>query len=501
MESDKYDLIVGLEIHIQTKTKSKMFCSCPTGYFQEEPNTHVCPVCLGLPGALPVPNKRALELCILIGLASNCDIANEIYFDRKHYFYPDLPKGYQISQYKRPICSNGKIELSDSIVEIERIHQEEDVAKSTHHIESGTGLDYSLIDYNKSGVPLIEIVTKPCIRSAKEAKEYATRIRQIARYLDISDADMEKGQMRCEPNISIQEKGKWDYKDGMIVAIGDYKLNPKVEVKNIGSITAVEKSIEYEFKRLLEALENGEEIVQQTRGWNADRGITEFQRSKETADDYRYMAEPDIPVIEISNKDIERISKELVELPHEKIKRYKEEYKLSDYDSEVLSSEREVAEFYDELVKNLDKEVRDLPSSAKLASNCITGTIFAWLNEKSITISEAELDLDDLVQCNVAINKNEITKNKAEELLKKSLGEKEELSNLLDEFREKAKKSAGNLDDIVKKVVDNNQNAVEDYKSGKKTSLGFLIGQVMQKTQGTADPNEARSILIKELKR
>jgi aspartyl-tRNA(Asn)/glutamyl-tRNA(Gln) amidotransferase subunit B len=478
-----------------------MFCSCPTGYFHEEPNTHVCPVCLGLPGALPVPNKRAIELCILMGLATKCVIDDEIYFDRKHYFYPDLPKGYQISQYKRPICSNGKVELSNSTVEIERIHQEEDVAKSTHHIESGTGLDYSLIDYNKSGVPLIEIVTKPCIRSAQEAKEYATRIRQIARYLNISDADMEKGQMRCEPNISIQEKGKWDYKDGMITAIGDYKLNPKVEIKNIGSITAVEKSIEYEFKRLSEALEDGEEIVQQTRGWNADRGITEFQRSKETVDDYRYMAEPDIPVIEISDEDITRISKELVELPHEKIKRYKEEYKLSDYDAEVLSAEREVAEFYDDLVKKLDKEIKDLPSSAKLASNSITGIIFAWLNEKSISISQADLDLDDLVEWNLALHENEITKSKAEELLKKSLDEGEDLSELLDEFREKAEKSAGNLDDIVKKVIKENTNAVEDYKGGKKASLGFLIGQVMQKTQGTADPNEARSILMEELEK
>jgi aspartyl-tRNA(Asn)/glutamyl-tRNA(Gln) amidotransferase subunit B len=501
MESSKYDLIVGLEIHIQTKTKSKMFCSCPTEYFHQEPNTHVCPVCLGLPGTLPVPNKRALELCILMGLATKCEIDREIHFDRKHYFYPDLPKGYQISQYKRPICSNGKVVLSNSTVEIERIHQEEDVAKSTHHIESDTGLNYSLIDYNKSGIPLIEIVTKPCIRSAKEAKEYATRIRQIARYLNISDADMEKGQMRCEPNISIQEKGKWQYKDGKVTPVGNYKLNPKVEVKNIGSITAVEKSIQYEYNRLVETLESGKRIVQQTRGWNADKGITEFQRSKETADDYRYMAEPDIPVIEISDDDISRISKELVELPHEKIKRYKSGYKLSDYDAEVLSAEKEVSEFYDQLVKKLDKEINDLPTSAKLASNCITGTIFAWLNEKGISISEADLDLNDLVQWNLALNSGEITKNKAEEILKESLNENKDLSDLLDEFRKNAQKSASNIEDIVNEVIKENQNAVKDYKNGKKASIGFLIGQVMQKSNGTADPNEARSILIKTLRK
>jgi aspartyl-tRNA(Asn)/glutamyl-tRNA(Gln) amidotransferase subunit B len=501
MENDKYDLIVGLEIHIQTKTKSKMFCSCPTGYFHEDPNTHVCPVCLGLPGALPVPNKRALELCILMGLATDCEIDDQIYFDRKHYFYPDLPKGYQISQYKRPVCSNGKVELSNGSVEIERIHQEEDVAKSTHHTEAGTNQEYSLIDYNKSGVPLIEIVTKPCIRSPKDAKEYATRIRQIARYLGISDADMEKGQMRCEPNISVQEKGKWEYVDGMIKPIGDYKLNAKVEVKNIGSITAVEKSIEYEFNRLVEAIVNGEEIIQQTRGWNADKGITEFQRSKETADDYRYMAEPDIPVIDISKEDIERISEELVELPHEKIKRYTEKYNLSEYDADVLTSEREVSEFFDSLVEELDKEINDPPTSAKLASNCITGTLFSWLNEKGISISEAKLDLGDLVQWNLALNSGEITKNKAEELLKISLNESKDLSDLLDDFRSTAKDSASNIKEIVTEVINGNENAVNDYKSGKKASLGFLIGQVMQKTNGTADPNEAKSILIEELEK
>jgi len=501
MENDKYDLIIGLEIHIQTKTKSKMFCNCPTGYFHKEPNTHVCPVCLGLPGALPIPNKRALELCVLMGLATNCKIDSEIHFDRKHYFYPDLPKGYQISQYKRPVCSNGKVELSNSTVEIERIHQEEDVAKSTHHIEAGTNLEYSLIDYNKSGVPLIEIVTKPCIRSAKEAKEYATRIRQIARYLNISDADMEKGQMRCEPNISVQEKGKWEYKDGIIKPIGNYKLNPKVEIKNIGSITAVEKSIEYEFNRLTEALESREEIIQQTRGWNADKGITEFQRSKETADDYRYMAEPDIPVIDISKEDMNRISKKLVELPNEKIKRYVEDFNLSEYNADVLASDKDVSEFFDGLVNALNKKVKDIIVSAKLAGNCVTGTIFSWLNEKGISLSEAKLDLNDLVQWNLALNSGEITKNKAEELLRISLNKGKDLSDLLDEFKQSAKDSAGNIKDIVLEVIKDNENAVNDYKSGKKASLSFLIGQVMQKTNGTANPNEARSILMEELKK
>ena len=421
---NKYDLIVGLEIHVQTNTSSKMFCSCPTGYFQEEPNTHVCPVCLGLPGALPVPNKRAIELCILMGLALNCDIDREIRFDRKHYFYPDLPKGYQISQYKRPICSDGYVETVSGVkIDIERIHQEEDVAKSTHHVESSTGKQYSLIDYNKSGVPLIEIVTKPCIRTAKDAKDFATEIRKIARYLGISDADMEKGQMRCEPNISLQEKGKWEYKEGQILPIGDYKLNPKVEVKNIGSITAVEKSIQYEVERLTKELEEGKEIKQQTRGWNADKNITEYQRTKETADDYRYMPEPDIPVIEISDEDVERISEELVELPVERMKRYIEKLDLSEYSAEVISSSRESAEYFETLYERLKKDLNEKDSALE-ASNWLMGPVFA--------LGTLDVEIEDLALLILAFKKGDITKNKAEELLNQSVKENKDLSEELD---------------------------------------------------------------------
>ena len=499
---NKYDLIVGLEIHVQTKTKSKMFCSCPTHYFQDEPNTHVCPVCFGLPGALPVPNKRAIELCILMGLATNCKIDSEIHFDRKHYFYPDLPKGYQISQYGRPICSNGYVMIKglngeDVKVELERIHQEEDVAKSTHYKEGN--LDYSLIDYNKSGVPLIEIVTKPCIRSAHDAKEYASKIRQICRYLGISDADMEKGQMRCEPNISLQEKGKWEYKDGQLLPVGDYKLNKKVEVKNIGSISAVEKSIEYEVKRLTEELEKGNTIEQQTRGWNADKGITEFQRSKETADDYRYMPEPDIPVIDITDKDIERIKKELVELPDEKAKRYLETYGLSEYDTGVLTAKREISEYFEEVVEQLSKDISDIKEASKLASNWITGTLFSLSNTMGLEISDENIQIEDLVALIKAFKDNTLTKNKAEELLKQALEEKKDLGDLLDEFKKTKEESNGDIEDTISRVLDENTQAVEDFKKGKQASMGYLIGQVMQKTHGSADPNEVRSILEKKL--
>ena len=503
MENSKYDIIIGLEIHVQSKTLSKMFCSCATNYFEKEPNTHVCPTCLGLPGALPVPNKRAIELCILLGLATQCDIDNEIHFDRKHYFYPDLPKGYQISQYKRPICSDGYIDIKDEdgkkyTIGIERIHQEEDVAKSTHHTESSTGQKYSLIDYNKSGVPLIEIVSKPNIRSAYQAKEYANRIRQIVRYLRISDADMEKGQMRCEPNISIQEKGKWEYKDNGIAPIGDYKLNTKVEVKNIGSISAVEKSIKYEIERIINTIEKGENIIQQTRGWNADKGITEFQRSKETADDYRYMPDPDIPIIEIAQKDIERISKEIVELPNEKIERYQKEYDLSDYDCTVLTADREISNYFEDIVSLLT-EGKDIQKAAKLASNWVTGAVFSIANDKKIDINEKNFPKEDLIELIKRFEDGTLTRNKAEELLRRSIDKGNPLPKLIKNAINEAQKSATNLGDIVNQVIKENEKAVSDYKSGKQTTIGYLIGQVMQKTKGTADPNEAKSVLIEKL--
>ncbi|MHC1716718.1 MAG: Asp-tRNA(Asn)/Glu-tRNA(Gln) amidotransferase subunit GatB [Candidatus Dojkabacteria bacterium] len=499
VNTDKYDVIIGLEIHIQTKTKSKMFCKCPTGYFQKDPNTHVCPVCLGLPGALPLPNKRAIELCILMGLATNCNIDSEVYFDRKHYFYPDLPKGYQISQYKRAICSNGYVDLANGTkVEIERIHQEEDVAKSTHHTENGK--DFTLIDYNKSGVPLIEIVTKPCIKNATDAKDFASKIRQIARYLSISDADMEKGQMRCEPNISVQEKGRWEQKDNMIVPIGDYKLNNKVEVKNIGSITAVEKSIEYEIERMIEEIENGKEIIQQTRGWNADKGITEFQRSKETADDYRYMPEPDIPVVEISEEDKKRISDELVELPDEKVKRYIEDWGISKYAAEVISSTKENALYFENLQKELNKKLEEKESAIE-ASNWLMGTVYSIANASGKDVSEMEIDLSDLSLLIMSFKEGVFTKNKAEEILRECIEQKKDISEEIELLKKEKDNNSGNMDSVIKEVIASNAKAVEDYKNGKDASIGFLVGKVMQLTRGTANPNDVKNILEEELKK
>jgi len=492
--TEKYDLIVGLEIHIQTNTQSKMFCTCPAKYFQKEPNTQVCPVCLGLPDApLPLVNKRAIELCILMGLGTNCNIENEIHFYRKHYSYPDLAKGYQISQYNNPLCSNGYVETVDGVrIDIERIHPEEDVAKSTHHTEKSSGKSYFLIDYNKSSVPLIEIVTKPCIRTPKDAKDFATEVRKIARYLNISEGDMEKGQMRCEPNVSVQEKGKWEYKDGKIVPKGNYKLNPKVEVKNIGSITAVEKSIIYERERLIKCIEEGEEIIQQTRGWDADRNITVFQRSKEDAEDYNYTPDPDIPIIEVSSTDIERISEELIELSNEKIKRYIKDWDISKYAAEVISSTKENAYYFEKLQKELSKELSEKEAALE-ASNWLMGTIFA--------IGNLNIDIADLTLLILAFKNGTITKNKGEEILKDSLENGKDIKKELEKIKEEKENITDNLVEIVKDTIKNNSKAVNDYMGGKESTLGFLVGQVMQNTKGTANPNDVRETLINELKK
>ncbi len=483
---EKYDVIIGLEIHIQTKTKTKMFCSCSAEYFEKPANTQACEVCIGLPGALPVPNKLAIEKCILFGLATNCKISETIRFDRKHYFYPDLPKGYQISQYDNPICSNGCIEIKDEKgkkekIEIERIHQEEDVAKSLHI------KNYTLIDYNKSSVPLIEIVTKPIIKNAHDAKEYATKIRQIVRYLNISDADMEKGQMRCEPNISIQKKKTWKYENGKILPIGKNKLNPKVEIKNIGSISAVEKSINYEIQRLIEQIENNEKIIQQTRGWNAEKNITEFQRSKETAEDYKYFPEPDIPVIEIDKKTLDKIKKELVELPDTKINRYTKEFKLSEYDAEVITSSKEIAEFYEKLLEEIN--------SPKTVANWLIGPIFSHLNNSNIEINNLEINLKELAKLISMVEKKEILNNKAKEILEKALKENTSIEKILKESKSTVINNENELENFAKQIIKENPKPVEDYKNGKTNAIGFLIGQLMKLTKGNANPEIAKTTI------
>ncbi|KKR78919.1 MAG: Aspartyl/glutamyl-tRNA(Asn/Gln) amidotransferase subunit B, partial [Microgenomates group bacterium GW2011_GWB1_40_9] len=322
-----YEPVIGLEVHVELKTNSKMFCGCPADHFGKEPNTQTCPVCLGLPGALPVPNKKAIEWCIKLGLALHCTVPAESKFDRKNYFYPDLPKGYQISQYDKPLCENGWIQINDRKIRIRRVHQEEDTGK-LQHIEA-EGQQVTLVDFNRSGVPLVEIVTEPDFHTIDEVDQYVKQIRRIIRYLDISNADMEKGSMRLEPSISLRVSGS------------DELPNYRVELKNINSFRFVRKAIEFEIKRQSEILDLGETIVQQTRGWNESKQVTLPQREKEEAHDYRYFPEPDIPPMRFTNVFVEGIRKQIPELPDAKKSRFMKTYNMNESVADILIQEKE----------------------------------------------------------------------------------------------------------------------------------------------------------------
>ncbi len=438
----KYTPVIGLEVHIELYTKSKMFCSCSADYFGKEPNTHTCPVCLGLPGALPVPNKKAIEWCMAIGLALNCEISEFSKFDRKNYFYPDLPKGYQISQYDQPFCKKGQVTLSSGKkIRITRAHMEEDTAKLTHAKVDGKNV--SLIDFNRSGIPLVEIVTEPDFENAKDVVEYLKLLQQTARYLGVSKADMEKGDMRLEPNISLKKEGS----SGL--------PNYKVEVKNINSFRFVEKAINFELERQEKILEEGETPKQETRGWNESKQATISQRSKEEAHDYRYFPEPDIPPVRTGRDEIAEIKSTLPELPQERLKRFQTLYSLSSYDAEILAREKETADFFDQAAKD-----------AKLHN----------VSPKQIA--------------NFIINKKpDIEKTLPAELIQSVISQKTS-----------ATISQSDLEELVKEILSENPDIVADYKKGKTNSIQVLIGKVMQKTKGQANASEVKTELENLLK-
>jgi len=446
--------IIGLEVHVELKTKSKMFCGCSADYFGHEPNTHCCPVCLGLPGALPVPNKKAIEWCIMLGLALNCQIPEVSKFDRKNYFYPDLPKGYQISQYDMPLCVNGELRIKNSgkekKIRIRRVHMEEDTGKLIHTP------DATLIDFNRSGVPLVEVVTEPDIHSGEEAKMYLQKLQQIIRYLGISDADMEKGSMRCEPNISILPVSNTT--NNTNDQLPDYK----VEVKNINSFKFVGKAIDYEIDRQIKILEHGEKVVQETRGWSEIKGVTLPQRSKEEAQDYRYFPEPDIPPMRWSQNQISKIKNQIPEMPDTKLTRFMKDYELGEYDALQLTTSLPTANYYEESIK---------------CSKSITSTTGIIINPKTIA--------------NWIINKKvDINKVSPKELLQ-TISQMGQTSQISDKELEK----------IVVGVLKDNQKAVDDYKKGKEQALMFLVGQIMRKTKRQANGDVIKKLIIKKLKK
>jgi len=491
----------------------------------KEPNTTVCPICLGHPGTLPVANKQAIEWTILTGLALNCQVNDYSKFDRKHYFYPDLPKAYQISQYDLPLVHGGQLEVDGQAIKITRIHLEEDAGKLTHP----AGKDYSLADYNRASSPLMELVTEPTIKSAEEAKKFCQIYQQILRYLKISEADIEKGQMRCEANISVQEKRKWEYKgDCKIEPIGDYKLNPKTEVKNIGSFKALEKAIEYEIKRQAEALNNNEPLIQETRGWDDKKQKTISQRTKEEANDYRYFPDPDISPIIIDSDWLEKIRADLIELPLTKKERFKKQYGFSDYDAKILTTDKNIADYVEQIISELraqlqadDKKWKTAQAKlAKLTGNWIGTELFkhlkgeknnikkiysvksskAGISTSSKQFNKGKITALDFAKFISLIYEEKINSTAAQIIFAEMFKQGTDPLEIMKAKGLEQMEDDGELEGIIKDILVNNQKAVDEYKSGKENAIQFLVGQVMKESKGKANPQKAREIILVNIK-
>ncbi len=498
-----YDVIIGLEIHAELKTRSKMFCSCDNDSQGVDPNTNVCPICLGHPGTLPYPNQQAIEWTILLGLGLHCQINGFSKFDRKNYFYPDLPKGYQISQYELPFCYQGYLQVDGEKIDITRIHLEEDTGKSTHP----TGKDHSLIDLNRAGTPLIEMVTEPVIRDAETAKVFCRRYQQILRYLDISNADMEKGEMRCEANVSIQEKGKWEYIDGEIKPLGDHQLNPKVELKNINSFKAMEKAVNYEIERQKKAIAEGEDLIQETRGWNENKGVTVRQRVKETSADYRYFPEPDIPPIKIDGGWISEIRARLIELPAEKKQRFEEQYSFSPENAEMIVSEKHLADYSEKVMTELrawidstgDDWERQKNKLARLTSNWLLSELFSHMNKDGKKIRDIAITPENFAELLTLVYQEKINSSAGQKLLEVMYEKGGDPTDIMQEMGLEQMDNDEELENIIKEVLEKNSGQVEMYKNGKTALLQYFVGQTMAATKGKANPKKVSEILKKLL--
>jgi aspartyl-tRNA(Asn)/glutamyl-tRNA(Gln) amidotransferase subunit B len=478
----KYYPKIGLEIHIELKTKSKMFCNCKNDPDEKHPNINICPVCLGHPGTLPVINQEAVRKTIKTGLALNCEISRHTFFERKNYFYPDLPKGYQISQYSTPLCKNGFLEIDGKKIRIRRVHLEEDTGRLIHE------KDCSLVDFNRAGIPLMELVTEPDIESPKEARKFAEELQLILRYLDVSDADMEKGEMRVEANISVSEKRD--------------TLGTKVEIKNLNSFKAVEKALEYEIERQKKILESGKKVAQETRGWDPAREITFPQREKEEAQDYRYFPEPDLPPLEINEEIIEKIRAEIPELPQQKRERLKREYGLDEKAIEIFVKDKDFGEYFEKVVSefepNLPKE--KLSKLIKLATNYLTTDLLGLLKGASVKGEDFLITPENFAEFISLIEEGKISSKIAKIVLEEMFKTGADPSHIVEEKGLVLITDKEKIEKIAHQVISENQKAVLDFKKGKETALQFLIGQVMAKTKGKVNPKLAREILLKILK-
>lgn len=498
-----YDVIIGLEIHAELKTKSKMFCSCDNDSRNAEPNKNVCPICLGHPGTLPVPNHEAINWTLMTGLALHCKINRLSKFDRKNYFYPDLPKGYQISQYDLPLCYEGFLEVNGENIMITRIHLEEDTGKSTHFKDQS----YSLLDFNRAGTPLMELVTEPVIKDAAQAKKFCQNYQQILRYLNVSNADMEKGEMRCEANISLQKKGKWEYKDGLIKPLGKYKLNPKVEVKNINSFRSVEKAINFEIKRQSLALDNKEEIIAETRGFDENKGETVSQRIKESSADYRYFPEPDIPPLNISEEWLENLNNELPEMPKEKTARFIREYALNQKMAEVLTNDKDLADWTENVISELDAWIEangDEPARqekhlAKNAANLITSELLKHLNVDNKKIGELKISAENFAELICLLYQGKINSSAGQKILEKMYWNGGDPTDIMRELGLEQIDDSAALEEAIRIIIKKNPTQKSDYQKGKITLIQYFIGQVMAETRGKANPEIVKKMLEKIL--
>lgn len=475
--NEKYEAVIGLEVHAQLLTKSKAFCGCSTE-FGNPPNTNVCPVCLGHPGVLPVLNKKVVEYTALMGLATNCTINPKSVFARKNYFYPDLPKGYQISQYEHPICEFGWIDVITEAngtkkIGLTRIHMEEDAGKSIHDRGEET-----LVDVNRCGVPLMEIVSEPDIRTSEEAYLYLSKIKQLVQYLEICDGNMEEGSLRCDANISIRLKGETE-------------LGTKTEIKNMNSFRNVERAINYEIERQIDLVENGERIVQETLLWNADLNEAFSMRSKEEAHDYRYFPDPDLLPVSIDEKWMADISANLPELPEDKRNRFIEQYSLPVYDADILTQSIPVADYYEKVVQYTD--------DYKSASNWIMVDVLKILNEEKINITDFSITPESLAGLIKLINAETISGKIAKEVFPLMISENKTAEQIVKEKNLLQVSDAGLIDNIVSEILSAHPSEVEEFISGKEKVIGFFVGKIMKQTGGKANPQIVNKILREKL--
>jgi aspartyl-tRNA(Asn)/glutamyl-tRNA(Gln) amidotransferase subunit B len=487
-----YKPTIGLEIHAELKTNSKMFCSCKNDPDEKRPNYNICPICTAQPGTLPVANEEAIKKVIKTGLALDCKIAEDSKFDRKNYFYPDLPKGYQISQYDQPLCQGGYLKIGDKKIKITRIHLEEDTGRLGHIVSGQPGKtqeQYSIIDFNRAGIPLMELVTEPDITSGKEAREFAEELQLIFRYLGVSSADMEKGQMRVEVNISISKNNK---------------LGTKVEIKNLNSFRVVEKAVDFEIKRQEEVLELGEKILQETRGWHDKKEITFSQREKEEAHDYRYFPEPDLPPMYFDKEYIKEIELSMLELPEKKRERFKKEYGLDDASIDFFVVNKDLSEYFEKVVSEFEEWTEEVEKgqthtkASKLVANYLISDVQGLLAGKEFVETEFKITPENFAEFVKMIYKGEISSKVAKMVVVDMFNTGSDPSAVVDENNWRQMSDDSGLLKIIKDVLAKNTKAVEDYKKGKSASLQFLAGQVMAATRGTAKPERVQE-LLKEL--